>query len=60
MKRIRRTKAQIQADRLNQWLKNKMNGYAGFYGCSKCKEVVYCTGRTRENVKCRSCFGLEE
>ena len=60
MRRPRRSAEQIRADALRQWRINKQQYHAGNYRCAKCGDIKFCTGKSRERVKCAVCFGIEE
>jgi len=55
-KKKRRTKAEIQAQRREDWQRLAHNHYAGFYVCGHCGQSKHCRGRTRKRVACEECF----
>lgn len=52
----RRTKVEVERDRETAWAINAGEGFAQFGLCLTCGEMAHVRGRTREAVKCRSCF----
>ena len=52
----RRTRKQITEQRIREWAFMVTHWYAGNRTCVRCGRFTYCSGRSYDRQRCRSCF----
>lgn len=53
--RSRRTKEQLLHDRSIAWA-NLLDSWRMWTSCARCDEMAVCRGKSRDAMKCKTCF----